>query len=112
PFEECQGLDGWMLNLAAVLTLNNRAFLLRCLGLVFEHREEPTSATRIAVPVLHRSWVLKGSRHRPAMASLSVCNTSHIWTFAPSALLIHFFSCVLIQQHIRRETTSVMRGFF
>src|SRR5699024_10177018 len=36
-----------MLDLAAVLTLDNRAFLLRCFRLVFEHREEPRRAARI-----------------------------------------------------------------
>src|SRR5699024_4799830 len=80
PFHEREGLYGWMLNLRAVLPFNDGPFTLRRFRLVLEHREEPRRATRIAVPVLHRLWMLKGSRHRPAMASLSVCNTSHIWT--------------------------------
>src|SRR5699024_11221640 len=105
PFHEREGFNGGMLDLRAVLPFNDGPFLLRRFGLLLEHREEPRRATRIAVPVLHRLWMLKGSRHRPAMASLSVCNTSHIWTFAPSALFVHCFCGFGVKQHIRRPTT-------
>src|SRR5699024_10394394 len=92
-----------MLNLAAVLTLNNRAFFLRCFGLVFEHGEEPRRATRIA-----RGWHVFLSAHPVGFLTFPSAGYG-AWTLAPSALLVHFFRGVLIQQHIRRKTTRGVR---
>src|SRR5699024_1865130 len=93
---------------AAVLTLNNRAFLLRGFRLVFEHREEPRRATRIAMPAQCASSPTK-SPCGLCLVFAVACNV-HL-AHAHSALFVHFFSCVLIQQHIRRKTTSRSRRF-
>src|SRR5699024_12270525 len=96
-----------MLNLRAVLTLNNRAFLFRRFRLVFEHREEPRRATRISVP-LNLIYALPVSVVGSVKVMLSVLSAAPAvdGTHTHSALFIHFFSGVLIQQHIRRKTTS------
>src|SRR5699024_10489039 len=50
PFHEREGLYGWMLDLCAVLPLDDGPFLLWRFGLVLEHGEEPRRTTRIAMP--------------------------------------------------------------
>src|SRR5699024_10749138 len=94
--------DRGMLDLRAVLTLNNRPFTLGCFGLVFEHREEPRRATLV------RGGIYVPNLRHPSTVGVSVgvlvCIQSP--AFQPPALFVHFFSCMLIQQHIRRKTTS------
>src|SRR5699024_4621961 len=99
-----------MLNLAAVLTLDNRAFLFGCFGLILEHREEPRRSTRIGVRCDVGRGTIKPRAIHLVHTILLMRPVVHVARWFSSgcypALLIHFFSGVLIQQHIRRKTTS------
>src|SRR5699024_2753523 len=80
-----------------------RAFALRCFRLVFEHREESrrtADGTCVLVGGLVVQCVARLGLRISRLPRLVCAALEH------SALLIHFFSGVLIQQHIRRKTTA------
>src|SRR5699024_4212985 len=69
-------------------------------------REEPRRATRIGICRNVLIFHMKRFPRRPLISHAPI--TAFAWLFSPRtyALLVHFFSGVLIQQHIRRKTTS------
>src|SRR5699024_3277061 len=83
--------------------------LLRGFRLVLEHREEPRRATRIAMSVRGR-WPSLVAECSDILSALCPRNAPDRRRRAHSALFVHFFSGVLIQQHIRRKTTSRVLG--
>src|SRR5699024_850639 len=95
PLHQGYRLYRWMLNLRAVLTLNNRAFFFRCFRLVFEHGEEPTSATRIVMPPCSVVECSVFAICSSVATFASTTLTAH--RCANSALFVHFFSGVLIK---------------
>src|SRR5699024_3373288 len=71
-----------------------------------EHREEPRRATRIGICRNVLICHMKRFPRRPLISHAPI--TAFAWLFrtCPHALFVHFLSGVLIQQHIRRKTTS------